>query len=203
MIDTDLTDEEWAALPESVRAKLSAMWATPAAINKDLTDAERAALLESVRAKLNLEWATLPVDDEIDPKPPVTTQVEIDDDEDVDLDFDADFTPPTAPRIRLMGQVYELPAEIPAQLLLLSTRLKRQARNGEQGSVSTDLVLHMINVVLGAGVAADLMDRGIGMDRLNRVIVHVQKIYQDRAEKNGVAPSRGGNRNERRKRSKR
>lgn len=102
--------------------------------------------------------------------------------DDVDHDFDASWAErgikPT--RVRILGDVYQLPAEPPAKLILLKARMRNGDRNRE---VEQTEVVEMLATMIGRLNVDRLLDKGIGPTQLLDVMQYCMRhMGQNRGE---------------------
>jgi hypothetical protein len=107
------------------------------------------------------------------------------DDEPVDYDFDEAWrerkAARVAPRIRVLGKVYTLPASLPAKLILFAVSAKKNGRPAHD-QVTAEEAFDMLSALLGEENLLDLLNRGLEMDDLPDLLGTCQQVYQKRAE---------------------
>jgi hypothetical protein len=119
------------------------------------------------------------------------------DQEVVDYDFDEAWrerkAARVAPRIRVLGKVYELPHSLPAKLILFAVSARKQGRAADE-EVNPEEAFDMLSALLGEENLIDILNRGLEMDDLPDLLGNCQQVYQRRQERpggNGPAPAVG------------
>lgn len=110
--------------------------------------------------------------------------------EDVDFDFDASWAERgiKPSRVRIMGDVYRLPAEPPAKLILFKAR----NRNNPDREVGEHEVIDLLATMLGRASVDQLLDKGIGPRQLTDVLSYcMRNVGKDRPQGEGNAPNAG------------
>jgi hypothetical protein len=105
-------------------------------------------------------------------------------DEEVDYDFDEAWAERkvTQPTIRLKGNVYHLPAVIPAKFILFVAKATKGKKATDDVTPQEAIVL--FEMILGKDNTKEILESGIGLDELPEVLEQIQRIYMKRAEKN-------------------
>lgn len=108
---------------------------------------------------------------------------------DVDYDFDAAWAEhtATAPRVRIFGEVYTLPASVPAKLVLFAAKAKKDGSTDRD--VTPDEVLDMLSTLLGPSNLDRIMAAGIGIDQLGDVLQYCMRRYNKLGGMPGEAPA--------------
>jgi hypothetical protein len=116
-------------------------------------------------------------------------------DEPVDYDFDEAWrerkAARTAPRIRVLGKVYTLPASLPAKLILFAVTAKKHGRPASD-QVTAEEAFDMLSALLGEENLLDLLNRGLEMDDLPDLLGTCQQVYQKRAELSSANSANSG-----------
>jgi hypothetical protein len=112
--------------------------------------------------------------------------------DDLAIDFDEDWAEEdaSAPKIRLMGKIYTLPATLPAKLVLFVHRVKTGDDNAKR-NVGIDEIKNMVGVLIGADAVEEIVERGIGIDRLGDVLQRCMAVYRKRNNKNDAEDEPG------------
>lgn len=125
------------------------------------------------------------------PLPPMNGRV-VDDGDVVDYDFDAAWRErrARAPRVRILGRVYELPRSVPAKLVLFAARAKKR---GDSGNVDPDQLADMLGSLLGRRNLDALLDEGLDLDQLGDVMKFCMSRYggEESGEGEAQAPAQG------------
>jgi hypothetical protein len=112
--------------------------------------------------------------------------------DDLAIDFDEDWAEEdaSAPKIRLMGKIYTLPATLPAKLVLFVHRVKTGEDDAKRNVGITE-IKSMVGVLIGADAVEEIVERGIGIDRLGDVLQRCMAVYRKRNNKNADADDAG------------
>lgn len=105
-------------------------------------------------------------------------------DQELAADFDEEWAEAdaSAPKIRLMGKIYTLPATMPAKLVLFVYRVKSGDDNSKR-DVGLSEIKNMVGVLIGADAVEEIIERGIGIDRLGDILQRCMAIYRKRNNK--------------------
>lgn len=105
-------------------------------------------------------------------------------DQELAVDFDEAWAEEdaAAPKIRLMGKIYTLPATMPAKLVLFVHRVKTGDENAKREMGITE-IKNIVGTLIGADAVEDIIERGIGIDRLGDVLQRCMAIYRKRNSK--------------------
>jgi hypothetical protein len=91
----------------------------------------------------------------------------------------------------VFGKKYDLPAEVPASLMLKVMRL--QQNEGNSAAVSFETIEELLTGILGKEQFKSLLESGIGMAQLTDVLDWIMSAYNgaEDAEGNPEAPQDG------------
>jgi hypothetical protein len=89
-----------------------------------------------------------------------------------------------------MGKIYTLPATMPAKLVLFVYRVKSGDDNAKRDVGITE-IKNMVGVLIGSDGVEEIIERGIGIDRLGDVLQRCMAIYRKRNNKNAAEDDQG------------
>lgn len=106
-------------------------------------------------------------------------------DDDLAVDFDEAWAEEDAkaPKIRLMGKIYTLPTTMPARLVLFVHRARVGADDNNREMKVTE-VKGLVGTLIGTDAVDEIIERGIGFDRLGDVLKRCMDIYRKRNNTN-------------------
>lgn len=101
--------------------------------------------------------------------------------DDLAVDFDEAWAEEDAkaPKIRLMGKIYTLPATMPARLVLFVHRARSGADDANRDMKVTE-VKGLVGTLIGDTAVDEIIERGIGFDRLGDILKRCMDIYRKR-----------------------
>lgn len=104
--------------------------------------------------------------------------------DDVDVDFDDDWAEEDAKakprRIKVFGEIVEIPRVMPALLVLFAYKA-RTGGDDTKRDVKPDEIVRMVGVLVGQDRAKGYLDRGIGFERLTDLLFRTMKLYKQTA----------------------
>lgn len=117
-------------------------------------------------------------------------EVDLDLDDVVDVDFDDDWAEEDARakprRIKVFGEIVEIPRVMPALLVLFAYKA-RTGGDDTKRDMKPDEIVRMVGVLVGQDRARSYIDRGIGFERLVDMLVRIQKLYKQQRDSEGEA----------------
>lgn len=113
-----------------------------------------------------------------------------DDVEDIDYDFDAAWAERRrrGKRVRIRGQVYELPASVPAKVILFAAKAKKSGA-GLNKAVSPEEIVDLLSSLLGVANMDRLMASGMDFDEMGDVMAYCMKSYRQWGPGEDEAPT--------------